>query len=298
MRKDNPQWMRQDGGENAVLRLRCVNTGEVVELRGRRLLAGRRSECDLCVEFHTVSRRHAEFLMTDTGWILRDLGSKNGTAVNGVKLMPEQSVLLRVGDEIAFAKTERFFVLPPAEEKRGAAHDLNIDRLQEAINDMYPGIAMFVRDVNLADGLADKYQAGSIIRERAFTDASCRIGGLVTTHRYVILSNHMGNLSAFEHGTHWGLHVAQRDSHFKVFGVFVHEDKTAIVLLHLPDDPRWKLFENVQLDIDRMLMEKACERFVTACGQPPIPELANAQWLDRCVFPLGMNDRGEFWPLE
>lgn len=288
----------QDGEEKAVLRLRCVNNGCTVELHGSRLLAGRQLDCDLRMNVPAVSRRHAEFFRTEAGWTIRDLGSRNGTELNGTKLEPEQTVLLKAGDEIVFAETERYFLLPSEEEKRAAAPDLDIDLLQKAINDMYPGIAMFVRDVNLADGLAEKYQAGSIIRERAFTDASCRIGGLVTTHRYVILSNHMRDFSAFEHGTHWGLHVAQRDSHFKVFSVFRHADKTAIVLLHLPDDERWKLFENVQLDLDKMLMEKACERFVIACGQPPIPELANAQWLDRCVFPLGMSDQGELWPLE
>lgn len=188
--------------------------------------------------------------------------------------------------------------LQDGEEKRDASSKLDMQAMEKAMNDMYPGLAMFVRDVNLAEGLAEKYTAGSVIREKAFTDASCRIGGLVTTHRYIILSNHMGNLSAFEHGTNWGLFVAQRDSHFKVFGVFRHEDKTAIVLLHLPDDERWKLFQDVDVDIDETLMEKACQRFVSACAQPPIPELANAQWLDRCRFPVGMSDEGELWPLE
>jgi len=188
--------------------------------------------------------------------------------------------------------------LQDGEEKHDAPSGLDIPLLQKTMNDIYPGLAMFVRDVNLAEGLTEKYTAGSIIREKAFTDASCRIGGLVTTHRYIILSNHMGDLSAFEHGTHWGLHVAQKDSHFKVFGVFEHEGKTAIVLLHLPDDERWKLFENVDVNIDEMLMKKACARFVTACAQPPIPELANDRWLDRCRFPVGMSDEGALWPLE
>ena len=299
MTTDNESRKLQDGEQTALLRLCRIEDGETLELRGSRLLAGRRSECDLCINVSAVSRRHAEFRCTESGWTIRDLGSVNGTMVNGARLQEGQEVQLHAGDEIAFAKTERFRVLPGSkEEVHGKSSGLDVPLMEKAMNDIYPGLAMFVRDVNLADGLADKYIAGSIIREKAFTDASCRFGGLVTTHRYIILSNHMGDLSAFEHGTHWGLHVAQKDSHFKVFGVFRHENKTAIVLLHLPDDERWKLFENVDVDIDETLMEKACQRFVSACAQPPIPELANAQWLDRCWFPLGMSDKGELWPLE
>ena len=74
--------------------------------------------------------------------------------------------------------------LQDGEEKRGASSGLDIPLMEKAMNDIYPGLAMFVRDVNLKEGLADRYVRGSIIREKAFTDASCRIGGLVTTHRY------------------------------------------------------------------------------------------------------------------
>ena len=110
------------------------------------------------------------------------------------------------------------------------------------MDSMYPGITLFARDVDLPSGLAEKYKAGMIIREKGFTDATIRFGGMVTSCRYVILSNHMKNMSILENGTNWGLHVANKDAHFKVLGLHTHAGKTGIFLLHLPDDESWKLW--------------------------------------------------------
>ena len=72
---------------------------------------------------------------------------------------------------------------------------------EKTINDIFPGLTMYVRDVDLSLELADIYKPGMIIMERAFTDASNRVMGMVTSHRYAILSNHMADLSQFEHDT-------------------------------------------------------------------------------------------------
>ena len=50
---------------------------------GGRLVLGRSPGCQLVFDDDTVSRRHAELRMTGGRWILRDLGSANGTWVNG-----------------------------------------------------------------------------------------------------------------------------------------------------------------------------------------------------------------------
>ena len=186
----------------------------------------------------------------------------------------------------------------PKEETAVSITEADMQKMQDVVNQMYPGIAMLVRDVDLPDDLANKYIPGMIIREKAFTDASCRVMGMVTTHRYIILSNHMGNLAQFENGTNWGLCVAQKDSHFKVLGQHTYKDKHAIILLHLPDDDTWKLFKNVNISIDQQLLDMAIQRFEAKCELPPVPELAAQQWLDRCKFPIGMSDDGTFWELE
>lgn len=50
---------------------------------GRPYILGRGRECDLIVEDDRVSRRHAELRSAAGQWILTDLGSKNGTAMDG-----------------------------------------------------------------------------------------------------------------------------------------------------------------------------------------------------------------------
>ena len=51
------------------------------------LLLGRSSACHLVFADDTVSRRHAELKVLDGRWMLRDLGSANGTWVNGRRVV-------------------------------------------------------------------------------------------------------------------------------------------------------------------------------------------------------------------
>lgn len=56
----------------------------LVDLRpGEALLLGRSLDCDLPVSAERASRRHAEILPVASGHALRDLGSTNGTLING-----------------------------------------------------------------------------------------------------------------------------------------------------------------------------------------------------------------------
>src|SRR5262245_35513081 len=46
---------------------------------------GRSLDRELIVLASSVSREHAELRRTDAGWTVRDLGSRNGTSVNGAR---------------------------------------------------------------------------------------------------------------------------------------------------------------------------------------------------------------------
>lgn len=67
---------------------------------------GRVQEVPVCIPDATVSRSHAEFEITPSGdqCFLTDLGSHNGTRVNGTRLGDKRE--LHVGDVIQFGKTE------------------------------------------------------------------------------------------------------------------------------------------------------------------------------------------------
>lgn len=78
------------------------------ELQGQRwhlsqeeILIGRSPECDIVVPDRQVSRHHAVLERTPAGFQINDLGSKNGTHVNGVRI--EEGLLLRDGDVIQVA---------------------------------------------------------------------------------------------------------------------------------------------------------------------------------------------------
>lgn len=58
-----------------------------------------------------VSGEHATLTWTGQGWELRDLGSRNGTWVDGVRLEPGKATSLRPGAEIAFGDPHDVWVL-------------------------------------------------------------------------------------------------------------------------------------------------------------------------------------------
>jgi hypothetical protein len=60
-------------------------TGQRVPVSGQRLTVGRSSNCGLTLQDTTVSREHAAFVRRGEVWWIVDLGSTNGTRVNGVQ---------------------------------------------------------------------------------------------------------------------------------------------------------------------------------------------------------------------
>ncbi len=61
------------------------------------VVIGRSSGCHLVLGDDTVSRRHAELRLEGGRWLLRDLGSANGTLVNGRRVVEAE---VRPGDVV------------------------------------------------------------------------------------------------------------------------------------------------------------------------------------------------------
>jgi FHA domain-containing protein/uncharacterized protein DUF1707 len=68
--------------------------------RGVRFTIGRTRECDLCLPDLSVSRMHALLVRREDGWVLSDLGSHNGTRLNG--WLVREPVPVRPGDRVEF----------------------------------------------------------------------------------------------------------------------------------------------------------------------------------------------------
>lgn len=82
-----------------------------VNLVGRRVVIGRSPDCDVVLNNTSVSRQHAELLF-DGEWTLRDLGSRNGTGVNGVRVIGERR--LDGGDVLRIDEFDLVFHAGPA----------------------------------------------------------------------------------------------------------------------------------------------------------------------------------------
>jgi pSer/pThr/pTyr-binding forkhead associated (FHA) protein len=65
---------------------------------------GRAADCDIVLPERQISRYHVRIEWDADGYVLRDLGSKNGTFVNGERVRG-QLYRLRDGDEISLATT-------------------------------------------------------------------------------------------------------------------------------------------------------------------------------------------------
>lgn len=84
----------------AWARLRPKDGGQDIFLTHNRVLIGRADECDVQIPIMEVSREHAQIWRESTGVWIADLGSSNGTTVNGVSAA--QPVGLGAGDAIVF----------------------------------------------------------------------------------------------------------------------------------------------------------------------------------------------------
>jgi pSer/pThr/pTyr-binding forkhead associated (FHA) protein len=78
-------------------RIRVVGgpcSGETLEVAGGKLLIGREEDCHLRPESEFVSRHHCALLLDDYTLRIRDLGSKNGTYVNGHRIGSAATILV------------------------------------------------------------------------------------------------------------------------------------------------------------------------------------------------------------
>ena len=82
---------------NLIL-LRKEGGGKDFQLPAAITIIGRRPDCDLCIPLREISRRHCELELYGGSLKLRDLGSSNGTYLNGQKL--EQVTEIKAGDTI------------------------------------------------------------------------------------------------------------------------------------------------------------------------------------------------------
>jgi len=75
--------------------------GDPIPLLKKNLLVGRRESCDVVLRFANVSAHHCQLTVIGGYWYVRDLNSRNGTKVNGVRVAEKR---VDPGDVLSIAK--------------------------------------------------------------------------------------------------------------------------------------------------------------------------------------------------
>lgn len=96
---------------------------EVLKLEGHLWVAGRDPASEIPIDSPHVSRKHFELARTKEGFFITDLGSSNGTKLNGQRIPPHEPKRLESGDEIQVKNVEMAFEI----------RDVNFDRRVESL---------------------------------------------------------------------------------------------------------------------------------------------------------------------
>jgi predicted component of type VI protein secretion system len=106
----------------ALLEIWSLHGRDLVQLDADRLIVGKSADVDLQISGDaSVSRVHAMLERVGSRWVIRDVGSMNGTLVNGERIIVDH--VLRDDDEIILGRTRiRFF-------DRQASGDLSTERM-------------------------------------------------------------------------------------------------------------------------------------------------------------------------
>ena len=93
------------------LRISSGNSSEdeTLRLEGHLWIAGRDSNSEIFLETPHASRKHFELIRTPEGFFVTDLGSSNGTKLNGNKLPPHEPVKVESGDSISVQNIKMLF---------------------------------------------------------------------------------------------------------------------------------------------------------------------------------------------
>jgi pSer/pThr/pTyr-binding forkhead associated (FHA) protein len=101
----NPEKIKEGSLEPSLTKSRIVNFGE-----GQSFGVGRAEGNDIQVTHETVSDNHCKFESFGTIWAIAELGSKNGTFLNGRKLGSNEQSPLKFGTKIMLGEAQFLFL--------------------------------------------------------------------------------------------------------------------------------------------------------------------------------------------
>lgn len=79
-----------------------VGGGDPIPLIRESMTVGRLESCDICLRLPNVSKKHCRLQFQNGHWYIEDLGSTNGTKINGTRISGRK--LMLPGDTLTLAK--------------------------------------------------------------------------------------------------------------------------------------------------------------------------------------------------
>ena len=127
---------------------------------------GRSKTADIRIPLTTVSNNHALLIRKDEEeWVFRDLGSANGSTINGYRLDPEKRYLVGAGDEVGMGGVVSTVTPPSIEEARNNNYMRRLDKEPVAPWKILIAITFFqlMTIVQLVLGMGSEITAGALL---------------------------------------------------------------------------------------------------------------------------------------
>jgi len=135
----------------AILRaLRGGNPGQQFTLEAAEAVLGRHPECDIVLEAPAVSRQHAKVAQVDGAYFLEDLGSRNGTYLNGRLLTNRQP--LSENDQIQICDLMFVFHQGPASAAATIARPADPDSEPVMVDDEQSSNSQIMSKLDVSSG--------------------------------------------------------------------------------------------------------------------------------------------------
>lgn len=135
-----------------------ISGGEPIEVTKELTVVGRKEECDVQLDHKSVSKLHCVIVKTDGLLLVRDLGSTNGTRVNGQRirraaLLPNDKLTIAnytfkilFGSALGVSQHEHtqqigadeVAPLEPAADMHESSDEMPVVPIQQQLPDVYP----------------------------------------------------------------------------------------------------------------------------------------------------------------
>lgn len=118
--------------QSILTMIRADGTSEEFVIDRPLTRVGRAPTCEVVVDDPKASRNHIEIIRSGNSLVVKDLGSSNGTFLNGTPMKSQQSVILCSGDELEIGKVRMTF------EIRDPNFEKQLQTLPQELNDHLP----------------------------------------------------------------------------------------------------------------------------------------------------------------